>query len=282
MLRLVALACVLTLAACAKPVPIDTSCVDEPLADVVVGRLARQELDAGLDALERDNAQRAAAIERLFREAGCGESLRLEEIPRSRFHNVICTLHGTGARRIVVGAHYDKVEAGEGAADNWSGAVLLPSLYRSLATRDRTHTIELIAFGAEEEGLIGSRAHVAALDVTSIGEIAAMINLDTLGLGTTKVERKASDPRLLCFLLRSVLLLESPVELVNADGVGTSDYAPFKKAGVPVVSIHSIDQDTLDTLHSAKDTLVAIDRDAYYETYRLISVYVALLDGRLR
>jgi hypothetical protein len=277
----VAAALALVLAACAGPAPLDTSCIEDPLPDVAVGRLSREEVDARLDAIEIDNAARAAAIEVLFREAGCGDGLRLEEIPGSRFRNVICTLPGRSARRIVVGAHYDKVKAGEGAADNWSGTALLPSLYRSLATRERAHTLELIAFGAEEEGLIGSRAHVAALDAAQRGEIAAMINLDTLGLSTTKVERKTSDPELLCLLLRSVLLLDSPVALINADGVGTSDFAPFKKAGIPVLSIHSITQKTFKVLHSAQDELAVIDRDAYYETYRLISVYLALLDERL-
>jgi hypothetical protein len=48
-----------------------------------------------------------------------------------------------------------------------------------------------------------------------------------------------------------------------------------------VVSIHSIAQDTLHVLHSPDDTLAALDRAAYYETYRVVSLYLAILDLNL-
>jgi hypothetical protein len=269
----------LILIGCASKPPIDMSCMRN-YEGATVGQVSREEVEMRLTKLERGNAERAAAVERLFREAGC-EELRKESFEGSPLPNIICRLPGRSPRRIVVGAHYDKVEAGDGAADNWSGAALLPSLYRSLATRERLHSFELIAFSAEEEGLVGSRAHVKGLDAAQRSATVAMVNLDTLGLGATKVEKRGSDPALLCYLIGSMRLRDAPVELVNVDGVGTSDFAPFRSAGIPVISIHSIAQRTLRVLHTSRDKLSAIDRDAYYLTYRVLSLYLALLDSNL-
>ena len=62
--------------------------------------------------------------------------------------NVICTLKGSvpdeGA--IVVGGHFDLVEVGTGAVDDWSGAVLLPSLYQTLTAQPHRHDFVFVAF----------------------------------------------------------------------------------------------------------------------------------------
>jgi hypothetical protein len=44
------------------------------------------------------------------------------------------------------------------------------------------------------------------------------------------------------------------------------------------VTIHSVTQDTLRILHSPRDRFSAIHLDDYYDTYRLISAYLAYLD----
>lgn len=266
---------------CAAPEKVDMSCMRDGYAGASVGQVAREEIERRLESLQSDDAARAAEIERLFREAGCEANLSRESFDGSDQPNVICLLPGRSATRIVVGAHYDKVDIGDGAADNWSGAALLPSLYQSLSGREREHSFEFIAFGAEEDGLLGSRAHVKALDAAARSQTLAMVNLDTLGLGALKVEKRASDPRLLCYMLGAQLLLDQPIELVNVDGVGTSDFAPFRDAGIPALSIHSIAQRTLRVLHTRRDTLDAIDRDAYYQGYRAIALYLGLLDSNL-
>ena len=275
------LAAALLLCACASEPPLDTSCEERVSAGAAIGQVSREDVEARLEALALTNAERAAAVERLFREAGCEATLRQESVPGSELPNVICRLPGRSATRIVVGAHYDKVELGEGAADNWSGAALLPSLYRSLATRERLHSFEFIAFSDEEAGLVGSLGHVRALDTSQRRATLAMVNLDTLALGTLKVERRGADPTLLCYMLGSRALLDLPIELVNVDRVGTSDFAPFRAAGIPVLSVHSIGQAKLRVLHSKDDTLAALDREAYYASYRVLALYLALLDGNL-
>jgi len=258
--------------------PVDTSCLGS-FSETSFGRVSREVIEANLELAPKDDAMRATTVERLFREAGC--EVELELFSDSKPPNVICRISGTGSQRIVVGAHHDKVDVGDGVADNWSGAALLPSLYASLATRQRLHTIELIAFGSEEDGLVGSTAHLKALDDTQRASIAAMVNLDTLGLGITQVEHRGSDPKLLCFMIGGARTLASPFELTNVDRVGTSDFLPFRNAGIPVLSVHSISQKTLGILHTRRDVLAAINRDAYYDTYKLVAVSLALLANDL-
>ena len=71
-----------------------------------------------------------------------------------------------------------------------------------------------------------------------------------------------------------------PVTGVNVEQVGSSDSVQFSARKIPSVTIHSLTQETWNAriLHSSKDTLSAMRLDDYYQTYRLLAVYVAFLD----
>jgi hypothetical protein len=59
-------------------------------------------------------------------------------------------LPGETERIILVGAHTDHVEEGDGVVGNWSGASLLPSLLYSLSAKPGQHTFVFNGFTAEE------------------------------------------------------------------------------------------------------------------------------------
>src|SRR5262249_20269218 len=207
-----------------------------------------------------------------------GDRFHEELVQRSEVPNLVCRLPGSGPGEIVVGAHLDKVNRGDGVVDNWSGAALLPFLYSNLKEAPTHHTFVIVAFSEEEKGLVGSRAFVHSMDPRERAAIQAMVNLDVIGLGPTKVEVSRSDPNLVCDLLMAASATGQTIGGVNADRVGTSDWEPFKKAGIPIISIHSITRETLPILHTPNDRLEAIDPRHHYETYRLVSAYLALLD----
>ena len=74
----------------------------------------------------------------------------------SKLPNLICVLPGRSQKVIIVGAHYDHPEeGGDGVVDNWSGASLLPSLYRSVKFDPRQHSYIFIGFAAEERAKSG-------------------------------------------------------------------------------------------------------------------------------
>lgn len=242
--------------------------------------LHRDVIEARLQKGPTSNGSRKGTLKNIFLEAGClPEQLREQKIDDSRLPNLICTLPGASDATIVVGAHYDMAEIGRGVADNWSGASLLPSLYESLSVEPRRHTFVFVGFSAEEKGLIGSQFYVKKLTKEQIVGIRAMVNLDTLGLSSTKVEVDISDTRLLNILAQIASIGSLPVAGVNTSKVGMSDADSFAQRKIPVLSIHSLTQETWGILHSVRDNLGSIQLVDFYDTYRLMVMFLAGLDA---
>jgi hypothetical protein len=113
--------------------------------------------------------------------------------------NVVGVLEGTAAESkseaIVLGAHYDHLGRGgegslagregevhHGADDNASGTAGLLELARLLAGERKSlrRTVVFVAFGGEEEGLIGS-SHYVRNPALPIEQTVAMLNMDMIG-----------------------------------------------------------------------------------------------------
>lgn len=233
-----------------------------------------------LEALPRKFSERGKALQDLFHEAGCAD-LTTERVPSSSDPNVICVLAGRESGTIVVGAHYDASHRGSGAVDDWSGTALLPSLYQSLQSTARRHRIIFVGFSSEEVGLVGSAAYVKRLSNEERASIEAMVNLECLGLGPPSVWDHRADKRLLEDYLRVSRTLHLEPRGVNVEKVGTDDSASFLKVKIPVITFHSITQETWPILHSPRDQLSAINHDRYYDAYHLIALYLAYLDAAL-
>lgn len=121
--------------------------------------------------------------------------LKKKETPN---YNVIGVLEGTDAKlrseAIIIGAHYDHLGRGgagslapnskeihNGADDNASGTSALLELARQFSkSKNNKRTLIFIAFGAEESGLIGSKAYTAN-PVFPLEKTVAMINMDMVG-----------------------------------------------------------------------------------------------------
>jgi Iap family predicted aminopeptidase len=236
-------------------------------------------VQARLESVSRKISERRATLESLFRETGCdADRLSEKEIPHLKDANIVCTMPGTDAATIVVGAHYDLADKGTGAVDDWSGAALLPSLYQSLKAEPRRHTFVFIAFAGEEAGLRGSGAYVKQLSRDELKRVSAMVNLECLGTTTPKVWASRADKKLLELYVRVAAAIGVKPEASNVDNVGDDDSHSFLLANIPVLTIHSVTQDTLKILHSPADKLSAIHPAEYYAAYRLAANYLAALD----
>ena len=246
--------------------------------------LPQQVVESRLQRYAGDDAQRAATLKEVFAEAGCtGSHLTEQPVKGSKLSNIICVLPGSGDRVNIVGAHYDHISAGDGVVDNWSGASLLPSLYEAIKIDPRQHTFVFIAFTDEEKGEVGSHYYVKEMTKEQVAVTDAMVNMDTLGLAPTEVWATHSDKRLTNALFHLSDQLKMPVTAVNVEQVGSTDSEQFAARKIPSITIHSLTQDTWNAgiLHSSKDKLSAIRLDDYYQTYRLVSTYLALLDAAL-
>jgi hypothetical protein len=229
--------------------------------------------------LRSNDAEREAELKKMFEEAGCAADRIAEEaVSRKDPPNIICTLPGTTSLLFIVSAHFDHVSEGFGAADDWSGASLLPSLYEALKGAPRKHTIQFIGFTGEEKGLVGSSFHVKNLTKDQLSDVKAVINLECLGLSSTKVWVHAADPRLLDYLGKVALAVHAELEAVDIQKVGNDDTQAFRNKGIRTITIHSLTQETLPILHTRKDQLDVVHLDSLFESYRLAARYLAILD----
>lgn len=103
-----------------------------------------------------------------------------------RSQNVLAYAAGTKPQYVVVGAHFDTYfgrPALQGLDDNGSGASVLTEIARNLDGLPLENGLQVVGFGAEEEGLRGSRAFVDSLSASQRANMLAMINLDSLITG---------------------------------------------------------------------------------------------------
>lgn len=242
--------------------------------NLVSPSIVEQRLQAGTISA----SQRQETIQKLFAAVGC--STEQQEVSKKQA-NVICTLPGETNDTILVGGHFDFAEHGQGIVDDWSGTALLPSLYQTLKDERRHYTFRFIAFAAEEKGLIGSTHYVKAASPEELGSIRAFVNLECLGLTPPKVWVHRSTPLLVHQLLAVANATKTPLQGVDVDKVGDDDTHPFASRKVPVISIHSLTQDTLNVLHSNRDTVEAVHQHDYYDAYKLVAFYLAYLDKSL-
>ena len=224
--------------------------------------------------------QRKETLKQMFKEAGCDDQQLIEpSVKGSKLPNVICMLPGSSENTIIVGAHFDHADAGDGVIDNWSGVSLLPSLYEAVKSEPRKHTYVFIGFTDEERGLVGSRYYAKQMTKDQVAMTDAMINMDTLGLGPTEVWADHSDKNLTGALAYIAKKLKLPLTGMNV-GQNSTDSESFADREIPRITIHSLTQEAWDAriLHSSKDRLSAVRFDDYYQTYKLLAAYISFLD----
>jgi Zn-dependent M28 family amino/carboxypeptidase len=273
------------IAACGMPLlgctSIPTDCLPEDPPAFEIALVKPGDVERNLERVARSNVRRRKLLVELFQAAGCTGDALVDKPSGAGLPNLSCTLPGADDARILVGAHFDKTSAGWGAADNWSGASLLPSLFASLAARPRRHTFEFVGFAAEERGLLGSKAFVHQLDAAARSRIRAMVNIDTLGLGPMRLDVPQSDAQLACYFAASAKLVGAPLTTGGIPPGYSSDFDSFRDAGIPVIDFSSITLRSRDILHTRDDRLGVIDRPSHYAAYALIAAYLALLDDAL-
>lgn len=175
-------------------------------------------------------------------------------------YNLVATLPGTSGQKVVVGAHFDSWDLGQGALDNGLGVAQLYEAARLLARHSPglPHTVEFVWFDAEELGLWGSRRYAERAGLDSI---RVMLNLDMVG-----------EPQGLNAMgfAELVPLLERASEglgvwdftrpLANQTWLG-SDHHPFVAAGIPAVTFHApIHPEAARFYHDFGDTFDKVDR----------------------
>ncbi len=190
-------------------------------------------------------------------------------------HNIIGTLNGMNGTTIVLGGHYDSVQAGPGGDDNGSGSAVLLELARDLAHQPHQNTLVFVAFDGEEEGLLGSQYYVSHLPSTDKSKIKAMLNFDMLGGGTGPLLLGGDGP-----------VGKEARDISNALGIDArnftlggnagSDHQPFQRAGIDTVFFSR----DYNLLHTPQDTIDQVKQQYLDEAGRVGLKLVAELDAQ--
>ncbi|HEX7314509.1 MAG TPA: M28 family peptidase [Pyrinomonadaceae bacterium] len=215
--------------------------------------------------------------------------------------NVVGVLEGSDAKLksevIVVGAHYDHLGRGGegslgregeihfGADDNASGTAGLLELARLFASeREKMRrTVLFVAFGGEEEGLIGS-SHYVQNPLLPIEQTVAMLNMDMIGrlrnnalnvggVGTAAELRAMVEelntlgvPGFGRFALR-----------LSEDGFGPSDHSSFYARRVPVLFFFT---GSHEDYHKPSDTADRVNYEGEAQILGLVRDIVQRLQER--
>lgn len=182
------------------------------------------------------------------------------EKPLVKTANIVAYLEGNDpllkTEYIILGAHYDHLGLGGpssktdernrihyGADDNASGTAALLEIAEKVAANKHKlkRSVLFIAFGAEEQGLLGSQYFVDH-PLVPLSQIKLMINMDMVGRLNDKhhvyMNGAGTFPGGVSFMqdLGESLGL---TPIVHAGSVGGSDHVSFFKKGLSVIGIHT-------------------------------------------
>jgi Zn-dependent M28 family amino/carboxypeptidase len=180
---------------------------------------------------------------------------------------------------VLVLAHYDAHDVGEGALDNGCGIAVVVAAARMLAAveSDLDRGVRVAAVGCEETGLVGSE-HLAS--VTDHDDVAAVVNVDGAGrfrdlVAMTHTSAETAD-------VAETVADETgqPIRVVS-EPHPFSDQWPFVRAGVPALQLHSDSGERgRGWAHTAADTREKVDRRNLREHAMLTALLVRELAGR--
>lgn len=96
--------------------------------------------------------------------------------------NVVAVKKGSSSdKKVVVTAHMDNVDYGNGAFDNGSGITALLLVAKELKNVNLDFDVDFVAFGSEEVGMFGSQYYLKA--ETDLNKIVLNINFDVCAGG---------------------------------------------------------------------------------------------------
>ena len=169
-------------------------------------------------------------------------------------HNVLAVIEGTEKpnESIVLTAHFDSLPIGPGAWDNATGSAAIMGLYLYFLENAPKRTLRFVWCGAEEQGLLGSKAYIDQNEELVKEQIKFCFNFDMCGtiLGPNSI-----------FVTGSKELLDFAALFCKEKGysadlkpiVHSSDSAPFADRGIPALGLSRGTQTS--EIHTCRDTI---------------------------
>jgi len=169
--------------------------------------------------------------------------------------NVCACIPGTKFPDEVVsfGAHYDSVHFSTGVYDNMAGSVILVELMRYFAAHPPARTLQFNWFGSEEQGLLGSKAWIAA-HKEELSRHRLMINIDVAAatLGKNIAPTLATE-KTVGYV--DALMREAGFACDVKLDIYSSDCVPFADQGIPAVNLCRFGAPGANYIHDRRDNL---------------------------
>lgn len=223
------------------------------------------------------SAERLEAVKKLFLKMGAKES----DVSSSKFEkgeNLLIKIKGKTDETVVVGAHYDKVEAGCGAIDNWTGIVILAHLYKTLSQYEVDKSYIFVAFDKEEDGLLGSKALIKTIPKENYPKYCAAVNIDSFGFTAPQAAVNMSDYRMIKIakkIAERTGTAFNDAAISGADG----DSSTFLSKRIPAITFHGLGTNWKNFLHTTNDKPEHVNARSVYVGYRFIFEYLAELES---
>lgn len=174
------------------------------------------------------------------------------------------TKEGDPTNVIMLGAHLDSVQAGAGINDDGSGSTLILEIAKALRKFGVKNKVRFAWWGAEENGLLGSKYYTQHLSPSDANNILTYLNFDMVSKGYFGVFDGDGSTFNLSGPAGSDVIEKLFREHFEAEGVnvtaarftGGSDYQSFMNIGKPVGGLHTgtgVEQDPC--YHQACDTI---------------------------
>ncbi len=149
--------------------------------------------------------------------------------------NVRAALGPDTDEAVLLLAHYDAHDVGEGALDNGCGVATMVGAVRALVSADLDCRVEVAATGCEEVGLLGAEALAGTVDTD---RLRAVVNVDGAGrFSDLRAVTHGSDD-LRETVERVATTVPDPIT-VEGQPHPYSDHWPFLKESVPALQLHS-------------------------------------------
>ncbi|MHA1544197.1 MAG: M20/M25/M40 family metallo-hydrolase, partial [Alphaproteobacteria bacterium] len=232
--------------------------------------------------------QDADVLEAMFE---AGDTVRMhvdiqnEELGEITTYNIIGEL--TGSSRpdeiVITGGHIDAWDLGTGAMDDGTGVAITAAAVKLIADLPErpARTIRIVAFAAEEVGLVGAFAYAAAH-----GDEDHVFGIESdFGLGKLREMNPAVGPEAVP-VLREIWRLMGPMGIgwdPEVRGFPGPDLIPLMTAGLQGASLAGDGTNYFDHHHTATDTMELIDAEALdynVAAYAALLYLVAEYDGR--
>ena len=224
------------------------------------------------------NKERLEGVKKLFKAKGAKES-DLKLVDFKHVKNLVIEKAGKSKETIIIGAHYDATGGGCGAIDNWTGIVVIAHLYKTIKKLNTNKTYKFVAFGKEEQGLVGSRAMANSISKDERSNYCAMVNLDSFGMTYPQAMRRISDVRLLAFAEQTAKAMKMPFSVATLRGA-SSDSASFLNKKIPAISIHGLTGKWEQYLHSSRDKVKNVNSTSVYYGYRFALSFLAGIEEK--